>query len=52
MCRPEFELFDLGQDPGGTTNLGTDKNYVAFLQEMNSKMKSFQKTTRDPWLII
>jgi len=52
LHHPEFELYDLEKDSGETTNLATDKNYAAVLQEMKSKMKSFQKTTRDPWLIM
>nr|MUH39109.1 heparan N-sulfatase [Zobellia laminariae] len=51
LFRPEFELFDLSKDPEESINLATDPNYANVLEGLKTKMKAFQKETKDPWLI-
>ncbi|MBT9188155.1 sulfatase family protein [Zobellia russellii] len=51
LFRPEFELFDLSKDPEESINLATDPNYTNVLEALKTKMKTFQKETKDPWLI-
>ncbi|WP_208796398.1 sulfatase/phosphatase domain-containing protein [Flavobacterium fluviatile] len=43
LHHPEFELFDLRNDPDETKNLATDKNYTATLEVMKKSLKEFQK---------
>ena len=52
LFQPEFELFDLGKDPIETTNLAANEDYKEVLGELKAKLKSFQKSTNDPWLTI
>lgn len=52
LFHPEFELFDLKADPGETTNLAYNKEYAEKLEALKSKLKSFQKLTKDPWIIM
>ncbi|MFC2099136.1 sulfatase/phosphatase domain-containing protein, partial [Bacteroidota bacterium] len=52
LFRPEFELFDLSKDPGELKNLTEDKEYKDILDSMKEKMKTFQRQTSDPWLIM
>lgn len=47
--RPQFELYDLVNDPDEVTNLAYDEAHQALLQEMIAKLKTFQKETDDPW---
>ncbi|MBU2947799.1 sulfatase family protein [Zobellia uliginosa] len=51
LFRPEFELFDLSNDPDESENLANDKNYAEVLEALKNKMKDFQLKTKDPWLI-
>ena len=48
----EFELFDLKNDPDEIHNLATDKKYAPILDSMKTRLKAFQKETKDPWNII
>ena len=52
LLRPEFELYDLSADPNEVTNLAKDDKYKVVLESMKEKMKTFQKTTSNPWLIM
>jgi N-sulfoglucosamine sulfohydrolase len=52
LFRPEFELFDLSKDPFESNNLAEDGNYADVLEAMKNKMKTFQKETSDPWIIM
>lgn len=52
LFRPEFELFDLANDPNETNNLVNNKNFLEVLESMQSKLKVFQLKTSDPWLIM
>jgi N-sulfoglucosamine sulfohydrolase len=49
--RPKFELYDLQQDPHEGTNLASDPEYKALLEEMIGKLKQFQTDTDDPWIL-
>ncbi|HCO83507.1 MAG TPA: heparan N-sulfatase, partial [Arenibacter sp.] len=51
LFHPEFELFDLEEDPDEILNLANDPDYKEVVDEMIKKMKAFQIQTRDPWLI-
>jgi N-sulfoglucosamine sulfohydrolase len=49
--RPRFELYDLASDPGETRNLADDPRHAGRLQELQEKLRAFQKQTADPWLV-
>lgn len=49
--RPEFELYDLKDDPWETTNLADDPDYAEILAGMKARLKEFQIRTTDPWLL-
>jgi N-sulfoglucosamine sulfohydrolase len=49
--RPRFELYDLQQDPHEIRNRAGDPSCAAVLAELQEKLKSFQKRTRDPWIL-
>jgi len=50
LHRPEFELYDLENDPDEIKNLAYDSQYEKVLNRMTDKLKAFQKRTNDPWL--
>ncbi|AWW00951.1 sulfatase family protein [Arcticibacterium luteifluviistationis] len=52
LFRPEFELFDLEKDPNESKNLAYSEGFEPILEEMKGKLKTFQKNTSDPWLIM
>ena len=49
--RPEFELFDLKNDPYEGHNLAGDPQHAQLLEQMKAKLKQFQRRTADPWII-
>ncbi len=49
--RPEFELYDLENDPDEINNLADDPKYTVILEELKRKLKEFQKRTGDPWIL-
>ncbi len=49
--RPEFELFDISADPNEGVNLAIDEKYAEVLEEYKAKLKAFQSTTQDPWIM-
>ncbi|MBN1818507.1 MAG: sulfatase-like hydrolase/transferase [Sedimentisphaerales bacterium] len=51
LHRPKFELYDLQNDPDEVKNLAEDPTYGMVLEEMKTKLKSFQKRTNDPWIL-
>jgi N-sulfoglucosamine sulfohydrolase len=51
MQRPEFELFDLENDPHEGRNLAADPTHAELLETMKQKLKQFQERTDDPWLL-
>ena len=51
LHRPEFELYDLESDPHEVKNLAGGHRYEKVLAELKSKLKAFQKRTKDPWIV-
>ncbi len=49
--RPQFELYDLVNDPDEVKNLATDPANAKLLEELKGKIKAFQKRTNDPWIL-
>lgn len=49
--RPQFELYDLENDPNEIHNLVEDSNQAENLRLLKNKLQNFQKETNDPWLI-
>ena len=49
--RPRFELYDLLSDPDEIDNLSGDPGHAEILDELEGKLKAFQKRTRDPWIL-
>jgi len=50
LQRPPFELYDLQRDPDEVVNLADDPASQAVKAELMARLKSFQASTRDPWL--
>jgi N-sulfoglucosamine sulfohydrolase len=51
LHRDEFELYDLESDPEELHNLAGDRNHADVKAELAAKLKSFQETTNDPWIV-
>jgi len=49
--RPKFELYDLKNDPDEVKNLADNPKYKRVLTRLKSKLKAFQKRTKDPWIL-
>jgi len=49
--RPEFELYDLETDPLESNNLAYDPAFADVLEAHKKKIREFQRTTQDPWLL-
>lgn len=49
--RPEFELFDLTQDPFEGNNLAADPAYAEVLDVMKERLHAMQERTHDPWIM-
>ncbi len=49
LQRPKFELYDLESDPHEVRNLAEDRKHAGLLEELQQKLKTFQKETGDPW---
>jgi len=49
--RPEFELYDLENDPYETINLAGDPAFGEVLGTMKEKIRAFQERTNDPWIL-
>lgn len=50
LLRPEFELFNISNDPYETTNLASSSEYSNILSQMKDRIKLFQEKTDDPWI--
>ncbi|MBU3005324.1 sulfatase family protein [Paraglaciecola arctica] len=50
MRRPEFELFDMRNDPQELHNLAYLPEYDKLRQQLTQEIKTFQKNTNDPWV--
>jgi N-sulfoglucosamine sulfohydrolase len=49
--RPEFELFDMYNDPNETKNLADSKSHRETLEKYKAKLKEMQKQMEDPWIM-
>jgi len=49
--RPRFELYDIANDPDESRNLANDPAYAQVLADYQQRLKEFQKTCSDPWII-
>jgi N-sulfoglucosamine sulfohydrolase len=49
--RPKFELYDLDKDPHEGRNLADDPQHAELLKELLAKLKTFQQSTDDPWIL-
>jgi N-sulfoglucosamine sulfohydrolase len=48
--RPQFELYNLENDPLELNNLAEDPEYKEIVEGMVGKIKKFQLETNDPWV--
>jgi len=51
LHRERHELYDLEADPHEVHNLASDAKHAAKLLELQTKLKAWQKQTKDPWLL-
>lgn len=51
LHRPQFELYDLKQDPNEAENLAERPEYQDLVKQFSSKLKTFQEETSDPWAL-
>lgn len=49
--RPAFELYDLSLSPFEQTNLAGDPHYVEVLEGLKRRLRQFQESTGDPWIL-
>ncbi|MCA9203391.1 MAG: DUF4976 domain-containing protein, partial [Planctomycetales bacterium] len=49
--RPEFEMYDVRNDPHEGHNLATDPAYAKQLEALKKELKAFQNRTSDPWIM-
>jgi N-sulfoglucosamine sulfohydrolase len=49
--RPEFELYNIENDPSESKNLANDPAYSEQLEEQKQRLKILQKQTNDPWIM-
>jgi N-sulfoglucosamine sulfohydrolase len=49
--RPEFELYDLENDPYESRNLAGNHAYRQELDTLKEKLCAFQERTNDPWIL-
>jgi N-sulfoglucosamine sulfohydrolase len=49
--RPAFELYDVQNDPHEGRNLADDPQHAETLGRLKAKLKQFQRTTNDPWIM-
>ncbi|MEM6472663.1 MAG: sulfatase [Planctomycetota bacterium] len=49
--RPEFELYDMENDPYESTNLALSEGATNTLDQYKKKLKELQKRFADPWVI-
>ena len=48
--RPEFELYDLANDPYESNNLAENYQYAEIFNTLKDRLKGFQQGTNDPWV--
>jgi N-sulfoglucosamine sulfohydrolase len=49
--RPQFELFDLQEDPDEVNNLAEMPEHIELLENLKAKIKIYQSKTKDPWIM-
>lgn len=49
--RPEFELYNLQEDPLESINLINSASHQELLMALQSRIKTFQQRTNDPWIV-
>lgn len=49
--RPQFELFDIQNDPHESTNLASKPEFQSVLADYQKRLKEFQRSMDDPWII-
>lgn len=49
LHRPEYELYDLQNDPNECNNLAEQSRYAEVLDDLRNKLSTFQQVTNDPW---
>ena len=50
IFRPRLELYDLQSDPRELVNLVDSREHAEVLQALQTKLKTWQEETKDPWL--
>ena len=51
LQRPREELYDLERDPQELKNLASEKAAAEVLADLRVRLRTWQKQTRDPWLV-
>ncbi len=49
LKRPQFELYDIENDPGEINNLAYEQKYWEIVAALKETLKSFMDDTEDPW---
>lgn len=49
--RPQFELYDIKNDPHESKNLASNPDYTKVLVKYQQKLKNMQKKLKDPWVM-
>jgi N-sulfoglucosamine sulfohydrolase len=51
QTRPRYELYDIENDPWEFKNLAGAPEHLEQFESLKTKIKDFQKSTEDPWLL-
>lgn len=51
IFRPQFELFDLENDPEERKNLAEEPDYASVLDDLKMELQKFGERTSDPWMV-
>ncbi|MBY0527976.1 MAG: sulfatase [Gemmataceae bacterium] len=51
LRRPREELYDVAKDPNELKNIANDPDSTKVLADLRTRLKAWQKETRDPWLV-
>ena len=51
LHRPEYELYDLEQDPNELRNLATDPKHALTFGVLRKQLEQMMRDTKDPWAI-
>ena len=47
--RPEFELFDIRNDPTESNNLASQPGFLSILDDYKKRLRELQREMKDPW---